>query len=1291
MRRGSILLLSVVLLCAGPFAASALAAPPEPPAISPAAVQPATNAPPSLTVISAETHDAEMNSRETCQHSVVLDESFWWPDRFGWRGSQLDLYVNDTLVLSGMTLPTYTDEVAYYFDASDGDTITTVFRGSGVPSFQRYNQYRIYDGVGGLIAREGGGWTGAPPEGLTVTANCTVGSTGACCYDNGGCEMVESAEDCIDGQFLGLGHTCLECEHMLERPADAVSEDEDCYEGLNEGCQPAEEGGFTLLNCNDTFYGTYGYDGHGLSDFDYDWYSVETTETSVLSLTIESEWVVYFGIYSKGLGGDCSNWNVAPHVVGSAGAYEPVTISTECLPPGEYLIYVSLFYESRTFSGPCPIYYVGTLECTPGCEPALGACCAGEFLENCVSDITEPWCTGLGGEWQGEGSNCDDNPCSPQYCEAWDDFCGDDETVWGPYISRVQLGTLDNSSSWEDGCYSDYTEPNEGAATDLFVGETQEMLVTDGLPSGPNADGWECFYEDVCAVWIDWNQDADFDDDGELVGFVCGGGLLPFSIMVTPPVDAVTGETGMRIRLWFTWDGDNDNPTPCGGANAGGDDLAQGEVEDYTVNIVAVAGACCRMDDMQECIIATPAECEAIPGVYLGPYTTCSGNDCNENGYDDACDIAGCYGTASEDCNLNGIPDECEELIDCNNNGVMDECDIIAGTSADCDGNGIPDECDIADCPAGDLSCADCNLNGVLDGCEVAAKDRGHAYQHDDGEAELNVGLGAGDTVAWLNHFTVDANATRIRYVHLAYASVAEGTPVTVYLWNDPDQDGYPGDAQVIASAHTVVTNPGTNTFDVVAIPYTDIGPAGTHFFVGAVLTQAADEHPVPVDHTASAGQSWIAGGTVFDPNFLERAQLPVSRLDDLGYPGNCLIRAEAQGGDCNGNGIPDDCDIMDGTSRDCNGDMIPDECQLDGNDCNGNGLLDECDILSGYSEDCNENGQPDECDVSDGTSEDCQPDGIPDECQLWTDGRNAGLAGTETLAWDDGSAETALGLTTGGEMVWVQEFIAEEPATVQAVQTCFGAAFNPGGSGVSAGDSFRVFIWSDPNQDSYPFDAVLLAEATGTVDAASIDTDVLQTLPISAQVDGRFFVGASVVHAAGMHPAPVDRDDPHGHAWVTSNELPYNPNYWTDQTYTLEGVGRPGNLLLRVEIEYDTPSNDCNLNGIPDECDLCGDLDLDGDVDYDDYVIFLSTFGGETDGTPPQDWCCDYDHSGAVGMADYAAWLDCYRAYIGKLEAPPPAGPLAPPPDLLRRKAEGLVTQQSPTNAPVPSETPAP
>jgi hypothetical protein len=82
---------------------------------------------------------------------------------------------------------------------------------------------------------------------------------------------------------------------------------------------------------------------------------------------------------------------------------------------------------------------------------------------------------------------------------------------------------------------------------------------------------------------------------------------------------------------------------------------------------------------------------------------------------------------------------------------------------------------------------------------------------------------------------------------------------------------------------------------------------------------------------------------------------------------------------DCNANGVPDECDIDDGTSNDVNGNSIPDECEVD---CNGNGVPDHWDIKKGTSEDCNTNGIPDECDIDDGTSNDVNENGIPDECE---------------------------------------------------------------------------------------------------------------------------------------------------------------------------------------------------------------------------------------------------------------------------------------------------------------------
>ncbi len=50
---------------------------------------------------------------------------------------------------------------------------------------------------------------------------------------------------------------------------------------------------------------------------------------------------------------------------------------------------------------------------------------------------------------------------------------------------------------------------------------------------------------------------------------------------------------------------------------------------------------------------------------------------------------------------------------------------------------------------------------------------------------------------------------------------------------------------------------------------------------------------------------------------------------------------------DCNGNNVPDECDIEDGVSSDCNADAVPDECdQIAGGDFNADGLVNAADVV---------------------------------------------------------------------------------------------------------------------------------------------------------------------------------------------------------------------------------------------------------------------------------------------------------------------------------------------------------
>jgi hypothetical protein len=98
-------------------------------------------------------------------------------------------------------------------------------------------------------------------------------------------------------------------------------------------------------------------------------------------------------------------------------------------------------------------------------------------------------------------------------------------------------------------------------------------------------------------VWIDWNQNFDFNDPGEevVVDLVdmnpdniagcCNNRTFTFNITV--PNDAVLGETRMRVYDDMIEDDGHLPPNSCGyDGNFG----QHGEIEDYKLNVVEVLG-----------------------------------------------------------------------------------------------------------------------------------------------------------------------------------------------------------------------------------------------------------------------------------------------------------------------------------------------------------------------------------------------------------------------------------------------------------------------------------------------------------------------------------------------------------------------------------------------------------------------------------------------------------------------------------------------------------------------------
>ncbi|NIN33615.1 MAG: PKD domain-containing protein, partial [Gammaproteobacteria bacterium] len=125
------------------------------------------------------------------------------------------------------------------------------------------------------------------------------------------------------------------------------------------------------------------------------------------------------------------------------------------------------------------------------------------------------------------------------------------------YIAGVQVADLNNPSGPSP--YSDFTN----LFTHITQGQTVNVALTPGFPVVPYNEYWK--------IWIDYNDDHDFEDAGEEVFSGSGSSVVTGSFTV--PTSTIIGDTRMRVSMSFSsW------PPICGS-------FEYGEVEDYTANI----------------------------------------------------------------------------------------------------------------------------------------------------------------------------------------------------------------------------------------------------------------------------------------------------------------------------------------------------------------------------------------------------------------------------------------------------------------------------------------------------------------------------------------------------------------------------------------------------------------------------------------------------------------------------------------------------------------------------------
>ncbi len=163
------------------------------------------------------------------------------------------------------------------------------------------------------------------------------------------------------------------------------------------------------------------------------------------------------------------------------------------------------------------------------------------------------------------------------------------------WISLVNIGTINNISE-NDGGYHDYTD----ISTIMSLGSKHTINMVSGWAT--SSTHW--------VVWIDFNRDGDFTDDGEeVIDNDFTGSNISTSIAV--PYTAATGSTRMRVMMRNS---SMETETPC--------ELYDGEIEDYMVNIIAAEVAVTGVKLSSSSLSLTPGKTASLTATVTPSYAS---------------------------------------------------------------------------------------------------------------------------------------------------------------------------------------------------------------------------------------------------------------------------------------------------------------------------------------------------------------------------------------------------------------------------------------------------------------------------------------------------------------------------------------------------------------------------------------------------------------------------------------------------------------------------------------------
>ena len=154
----------------------------------------------------------------------------------------------------------------------------------------------------------------------------------------------------------------------------------------------------------------------------------------------------------------------------------------------------------------------------------------------------------------------------------------------------------------------------------------------------------------------------------------------------------------------------------------------------------------------------------------------------------------------------------------------------------------------------------------------------------------------------------------------------------------------------------------------------------------------------------------------------------------------------------------------------------------------------------------------------------------------------STGVASAVTYQLDDGTGESGLG-GFGSETIFLNSFTSAAGGEyINQISIAFGSNIGGGMPSDYNGRPIMLHVWSDPNDDGVPDDAVLetsqadvISNFTATDGAATatvfVDFPLLSSVYIPA--GERFFVGVQTYDAASVYAPARDETSSQNNSWI--------------------------------------------------------------------------------------------------------------------------------------------------------------